>query len=178
MLLFQQEPSFDSFNRSHRSNFPVLFIDRRSLVGYRNLQFISYSIIWHSVRTEPSGLSMGTEHQLLNLIFHWILGGLVLLFWCLLHDRYTPHQNSRGCFDSSVQLRNHRIATLGQPADSISLCWDSRTPRCISSINRWILSWIAKGASDRERQRSIRGKWNRQNVWSFFTHKWECCTAT
>ena len=35
---FQQEPSLDSFDRNHRSTFPVLFIDRRSLLGYRNLQ--------------------------------------------------------------------------------------------------------------------------------------------
>ena len=31
-----------------------------------------------------------------------------LIIWCLLHDRYTPHQNSRSCFDSSVWLMSSR----------------------------------------------------------------------
>ena len=63
----------------------------------------------------------------------------------------------------NVQSHNHRIVALGQPTDSISLCWNSRTPCCISSINRWILSWIPKGASDQERRTAKMY----QNVWIF-----------
>ena len=71
IILFQQELSLDSFNRNHRSTFPVLFIDRRSLLGYHNLPcLIFYDIVGYPVRIEPSDLCMRTEHQLLSLIFH------------------------------------------------------------------------------------------------------------
>ena len=33
---------------------------------------------------------------------------VILIVWCLLHARYTPHQNSVSCFDSSVLLMSRR----------------------------------------------------------------------
>ena len=45
-------PSLDSFFRTNRSIFLVMFINRRSLFGYRNLPLIFYSILRYSVRTE------------------------------------------------------------------------------------------------------------------------------
>ena len=62
----------------------------------------------YTVRTEHSGLSMGTEHQLLTLFFHWTLDGLGFLFWGRCHDRCIPQQNSRSCFSSSVWLMSSR----------------------------------------------------------------------
>ena len=56
---FSQEPSLDSFHRNHRSIFPVLFIDRRSLLGHRNLHGVSFILIFQRlVRTEPSDCRM------------------------------------------------------------------------------------------------------------------------
>ena len=56
---FSQEPSLDSFHRNHCSTFPVLFIDRRSLLGHRNLHCVSFILIFQRlVRTEPSDSRM------------------------------------------------------------------------------------------------------------------------
>ena len=40
ILYISFQPSFNSFNRSHRSSIPVLFIDRRSLFGFCNLHYL------------------------------------------------------------------------------------------------------------------------------------------
>ena len=89
-FLFQQEPSLDIFNRNHRSTVCTGTIARISLfcssvedpcsvTAICNFPFF-LRYFWYSVRTEFPGLSMRTEHQLLNLIFHWTLVGLDLLF--------------------------------------------------------------------------------------------------
>ena len=49
---FSTGPSLDSFFRTNRSIFLVMFINRRSLFGYRNMPLIFYSILRYSVRTE------------------------------------------------------------------------------------------------------------------------------
>ena len=105
-----QEPSPGKLVQSGLYLFPTGEIARLFLfIG--TIDSSCYSIdrqFLYTVRTAHSGLSMGTEHQLLILFFHWTLDGLVLMFWCRCHDRCIPHQNSQSCFNSSVLLMSSR----------------------------------------------------------------------
>ena len=76
---------------------------RVTLVQSGSWNFICILESWYLIpRGDMNFCRMSTEHQLMNLFFHWTLDGLGFWFWGRCHDRCIPQQNSRSCFSSSV----------------------------------------------------------------------------